>query len=168
MLFSSGNSKIFDVEAKDSIFKPIDIEHIVRTIELEGFFQGFELPESYVNEIVDFAKNNDYYAHGNLNHGFKYDRHSEIESICQFSVMRGEYINTFDSCPAIQQICQDWQIVRIANRYLKTQAVLMNTRLWWNFVVNEDNCDLKKAERMFHYDPDDYRCLAFAFYIFLH
>lgn len=151
----------------NSIFEKANIQHIVKTIDREGFYQGLQIPQKYVDRILDFAFTNDCYGEGNLDSSFRYDAYLKTKSKAKsiYSVMRCEYINTIDKCSAIQKISQDPLILSIAQAYLKTKPILMNTRLWWNLIVNDDDCDLRKGARTFHYDPDDYGSIAFAFYI---
>lgn len=158
------SNNIVQNKTSDSIFEKTNVRNIVKSVEEIGFFQGLQLPQNYVDEILDFADKNECYAEDNFNRPFKLVP-SKTKNSTDRNIMRGEYRHTFEKCPAIATIAQDSQIIAIATNYLKTKPVLMNTRLWWNFVVDEDSCDLRKGARTFHYDPDDYRCIAFAFYL---
>ena len=149
----------------NSIFEQTDLQQIVDTLNQEGFYQGLQIPPQYVDQILDFAFINDCYAEGNINQGFRFEQYLEKKAIYPNNIMRGEYSNTFDNCAAIQTISQDPLILAIAEAYLQSKPILMNTRLWWNLIVNDNECDLRKGARAFHYDPDDYGSIAFAFYI---
>lgn len=152
-------------EIKNSLFSKIDVDLVVKDLEKIGFFRGLQLPHNYVDEILDFANKNECYGEGNLDYPFKFSPSSKPNNPPGYNILRGEYRYTFEQCPAIATIAQDPQILAIAQQYLKTKPVLMNTRLWWNFIVDSNKCDLKRGARTFHYDPDDYCCIIFAFYI---
>lgn len=165
VIFFYKSNSLEKLNIHNSIFKKTNIQYIVKNIEKEGFYQGLQIPKQYVDQIIDFASDNDCYGEGNIKQGFRWNQYLKKKTIYGDNIMRGEYNNVFDNCSAIKTISQDSFILSIAEAYLKNKPVLMNTRLWWNFVVNDDKCDLRKGARTFHYDPDDYSCIAFAFYI---
>ena len=164
-IFFYKTSFLTQYNLNNSIFKTTNVKQIVKTLDREGFYQGLQIPQKYVEQILNFALINDCYAEGNMDYGFKFEEYITNKVAYPNNIMRGEYRNTFDNCAAIQTISQDPLILAIAQAYLQTKPILMNTRLWWNFIVNDDECDLRKGARTFHYDPDDYGSIAFAFYL---
>lgn len=152
-------------QQENSIFEKIEVEQAISDLEKDGIFQGFQLPLIYIEQILQYALTNNCYADRNPHHGFKYYQHHQAERICHKSIMRGEYINVLFDCPSIAEIARDSKVIEIAGRYLKTKPILMEARLWWNFIVDESKCNLSKGARTFHYDLDDYRCVVFFFYL---
>lgn len=160
----SKSSPISSYKLEESIFADIDLDAAVRALKQNGCYPGIKLPQSVLQEIIDYSKKNPCYGDAEYNMGFLYADKTEIEAKCGKQFVRGDYFNGQLNCPAIKKIASDPKLLALASKYMGGDAVVSGSRLWWLF-VNETDYDLNKGAYFFHYDLDDYQCLKMFFYI---
>ncbi|KJH70995.1 hypothetical protein UH38_15420 [Aliterella atlantica CENA595] len=151
-------------KVEESIFADIDLDTAVRALKEDGCYAGIKLPESVLQEIIEYSRSSPCYGDAEYNMGFLYADKVEIEANYKKQFVRADYFNGLLNCPAIKTIASDPKLLAIASKYMGGDAVVSGSRLWWLF-VNETDYDLNKGAYFFHYDLDDYQCLKMFFYI---
>ncbi|MBE9053861.1 hypothetical protein IQ243_26370 [Nostocales cyanobacterium LEGE 11386] len=147
-----------------SMFSNLEVDKIVTSLKKDGIYIGIHLPDSILQELLNFAHNNRCYGDGNYNYGFLYSDKARAENDYGQSFIRGDYHNTTLLCPVIKRIASDPKILEIAHKYLEKDPVFIGSQLHWVF-VKRTKYDLNKAAMNFHYDLNDYRNLIFFFYL---
>lgn len=150
---------------EESLFPEMDIDAAVKALEDKGVARGLQLPRDILSGILDYANATNCYGDRKPQCGFPHAQRAEAERLYGSEFMRGEYFNTLSECPAIQTLARDPKLFAIARRYFGVRPKLTSARLWWNFVLHDEGRDLSEGARTFHYDMDDYRCLACFFYL---
>ncbi|MEM6448268.1 MAG: hypothetical protein AAF704_17130 [Cyanobacteria bacterium P01_D01_bin.123] len=148
-----------------SLFQNLDVDLAVKALKQDGCSLGLELPPDVLAEILSYAEAANCYGEQDPRYGFRYAKREEAEKFYGKEFMRGEYLNTVSECPAIAKLARDPKLYEIARKYFGVKPVFMSTRMWWNFDIGDADRDLSEGARTFHYDVDDYRCLAFFFYL---
>ncbi|MBE9005836.1 hypothetical protein IQ259_12445 [Fortiea sp. LEGE XX443] len=147
-----------------SMFEDLEVDEIVTSLKQDGIYQGIYLPDSILQEILNFAQNHRCYGDGNYNCEFLYSDKAKAEQNYNKSFIRADYSNTTLLCPAIKKIASDPKILEIAHKYLEKNPVFTGSQIHWIF-VNKTTYNLNKAAMNFHYDLNDYRNLIFFFYL---
>lgn len=163
MLGLSKRPSIKSYEDQPSLFKQLDVNHVVKILNQYGLYLNIYLPQTICDEIIDFAKNAIYFGDGNPNYCFLIADKEKVESKYAKKMRFGYNFNSF-LCPAIGRVENDPKLWAIAAKYLETNPVLVSSQIWWTFVIEEDNEPRQGAFR-FHYDLEDYRSLKFMFYL---
>ncbi|MBD2362808.1 hypothetical protein H6G36_16740 [Anabaena minutissima FACHB-250] len=147
----------------ESLFQEIDVERVVNSLNKYGCYIGIKLPNIIYQEIIMFAMSTDCYGNLDSKCGFLYSQKKQAEDKKQAPFSTATYFNVDILCPAIKKLSNDPAIKTIAAKYMKTEPIFTDARLWWTFPVDETNYDFSKTASFFHYDPDDYSCLRFFF-----
>lgn len=149
-----------------SVFRDINVPDVVERLNQDGLYLGINLPQQSLNKILDFALSTTCYGNQDSKLGFLYTEKNEIEKKYGYTFFMAEYYNTTILCPEIEKLSHDSQLLEIASLYLRTRPIFTGSRLWWNFVVgNEQSYDFNQTITFFHYDLDDYACVRFFFYL---
>jgi len=148
----------------ESIFKNLDITAIVNELKIEGYSLGINLPTSYLNSILDYAKKSPCYGDSNYQQGFLYKDKALIEKN-NYSFMSASYPNLIKNCSSIKAVSNDPQLFNIAKQYLGFSPKLLNVQMWW--VFPKESTDIEKSiwAQKFHHDIDDYKFVKFFFYL---
>ncbi|RCJ22317.1 hypothetical protein A6770_29900 [Nostoc minutum NIES-26] len=163
--FSSRVPELNQYDLHKSIFPKIDVDRVVNSLNKYGCYLGIKLPSIICQEIIMFAMSTDCYGNLNIKCGFLYSHKKEAEEKNKIPFSTAAYFNIDVLCPAIKRLSNDPAIKMIAAKYMKAEPIFTDARLWWTFPVDETNYDLTKTASFFHYDPDDYSCLRFFFYL---
>ncbi|MBX9255915.1 hypothetical protein H1Q63_18560 [Desmonostoc muscorum CCALA 125] len=148
-----------------SLFQEIDVDRIVNSLNKYGCYLGIKLPKIISQEIIMFAMSTDCYGNLDSKCGFLYFQKKQAEKKNKAPFSTATYFNVDILCPGIKRLSNDPGIKMIAAKYMKTEPIFTDARLWWTFAVNKKNYDVSKTASFFHYDPDDYSCLRFLFYL---
>ncbi|MDY7021237.1 MAG: hypothetical protein SWJ54_07730 [Cyanobacteriota bacterium] len=159
------DSFLTKTQANPSLFSDLNCQTIADNLEKDGYYAGFQLPESCMQEILSFAYGSSCCANRNSQLSFRYFEHRKAEEKFQTSVVTGDYFNAEAHCTAIGKIAQDSQLIEIAARYLGRKPAYLGSRLWWNFATEATSYKRRKAAQFFHYDLDDYCFLKYFFYL---
>ena len=146
---------------RDSIFKDIQVDEVVKTLKQDGLFLGINLPRDSLQDILDFSSSASYMGNANPRLCFSL---SEKEKEPR-SFVSGHHLNPSLLCPAIRKIENDPKLWEIAAQYLETNPVLIESRLKWTFAVGEAVSENMSGLFRFHYDLEDYRFIKFFFYL---
>lgn len=152
-------------QTKSSIFTNINIDNVIANLEKYGLYQGLQLPEDIINNILEFASSTNCYASKNPKQGFRVHEKDKAQAFCKQKILVGKYFNTALQCQAINMLQNDVVLHLIAAKYLKTKPVHISNSLFWSFPNNSTFFEQSKAAQVFHCDLDDYKFLKFFFYI---
>ena len=131
---------------KEEIFPNLDLNQVVNDINEEGYSQPGTIPQSYVEQIINYCESN----------------------------RRVEYWNPHTECEAIRRLAHNEQILQIARRYLKTEPVLWLSQLRWSFGDALEKRKMLPSIHLepvlydcdaFHYDALDFRSLTVFIYL---
>lgn len=149
-----------------SVLETGDSEQVVTLLQQDGLCLGINLTPDLRQEILEFAQTTTCYGNLDPDCGFLYAEKQEAERSADRTFFTAQYFNTSLDCPAIQRLSHDPKLLEIAGGYLRGEPKFTGSRLWWNFVVGDDQpYDSNKTITFFHYDLDDYACMRFFFYL---
>ncbi len=129
------------------LFPKEEVQPVVDSLKEKGYSTGWKIPESFVNRIVEYAK--------------------ETKHL--------KYWNPHRECDAIDQIARNEKVVEIARQYLGAEPILWLTQLKWSF--GPDSSGERQGLRSapdeptqydgdaFHYDTLDFRSLTIFIYL---
>jgi hypothetical protein len=165
-LLRSSSSNQEQAISSTSIFTDINISDVVNSLSRDGLYVGINLPQQTSNKLLEFALSTTCYGNLDSRLGFLYPEKDKIEKQYGYTFFAAQYYNTSILCPEIKELSHDPKLLEIASLYLKARPVFTGSRLWWNFVVNDEQpYDSSQTITFFHYDLDDYACVRFFFYL---
>jgi len=148
-----------------SIFQKVNVDLAVEELRSDGLYVGLNLPQNILSEILDYSRSVSYLGNGNAKFNFLFSEKEKAESKYQKRFITAHHLNPALQCLAVQKIEKDPKLWSIAAKYLETNPILMETRLWWTF-ASEEAVDKSLALPFnFHYDLEDYRFIKFMFYL---
>jgi hypothetical protein len=155
------------VAAPGSIFGELDLAEVVRQLADNGVYLGLKLPEAIVREIREFAESHPCSSRDKPDAGFLPKDVAIANSERDRDVVAAHYFESVIQSPTITKLQQDPALLSIANAYIGQQAMLIRTRLWWNFPASRvTDADLRAAaQEGFHFDMNGWRTLKFFFYL---
>jgi hypothetical protein len=141
-------------------------EHVLKAIEEDGFYSGFNLPPHLVQEMRAIATQTYLLANGDPENKFFLADRKKKEREWSKTILTGECMQSVLNCSQIEKITQDSYILDIAAKYLGYQPVPIGNRLFWSFATRATSAErMPFAQVLFHYDMYDYRALNFFFYL---
>ena len=149
----------------DSIFEEVDADLAVERLRSEGLYEGINLPRDRLLEIQDFSQSVSYLGNDKQELSFFLHEKDEAELKYQQKFVTAHHLNPAQKCQAVQKIAEDPKIWQIAAKYLETKPIMIETRLWWTFVLEEAVSKSLSLPYNFHYDLEDYRFIKFMFYL---
>lgn len=159
------NIQKYQSSSKLSKFENINPYKITKALKKDALYKGIYLPNNILQELINFAYSTPCYGNLDPRLGFLYHEKENLEKKSD-PFFTAQYFNTKQLCPAIQTLAGDPKLLEIASRYLGAEPICTGSRLWWNFVVNDQiPYDSNKTISFFHYDLDDYASLRFFFYL---
>jgi hypothetical protein len=150
--------------ANPSVFKDINVDQVVTSLETDSYCSGINLPQSVVQEILDFTKSAICYGDRDTNLSFVYSEREKLEAKIGRPLRLGSYFNA-EACPAVKKLERDPGLLAIAAKFLGAPPIHMATEIWWSFPAEATQMERLKAAQVFHYDLDDYRFIKFFFYL---
>ena len=168
-LKSDRASKIHDGNNAASIFKDLDINQVVASINEYGLFSGLQLPQKTLQEILEFAYSAEISVDDNPQLTFKFAEKKEAEVNYNQKILIGNYIDAYSKCLALKKLGDDANLIAIAAKYLGSDPILVRCQMGWCFTGEKEAYSQKGLIGdplvLFHYDLDDYRALKFFFYL---
>jgi hypothetical protein len=163
---SSSNHENHTARYNSPYFEEHKKDHVLKAIEEDGFYSGFNLPPYVVQELRAIATQSRLLANGNPDNNFFLADRETKEKEWSKTILTGECMQSVLNCSKIKQITQDSHILDIAAKYLGYQPVLIGNRLFWSFATRATSAErMPFAQVFFHYDMYDYRALNFFFYL---
>ena len=124
---------------RHSLFPELDVDATVQTLERSGYSLGIQVPDSQIEQILQF---------------------------CQ-STNKRKLRNPHLMCDTIRQITHDPKIIEVASQYLGAEPVLYQTDLYWTLPPTDEQKHRRMVAQKsrFHYDVGDFRSLAVFVYL---
>ncbi len=150
---------------KASILGNLDVNAIAETIETDSCYQGFQLPEDVVQELLKFASSTVGYINRDLKRPWRCTGTEQVCADLPENTRVCSYMGNSMDSSNLQKLIEDPGILAIAAKFLGAPPVHMGSEISWNFPVAGDHAQQRKAAQVFHYDLDDYRFIKFFFYL---
>lgn len=148
-----------------SLLEDVNVDRVVVNLKTDGVFHGLHLSRETLSELQLFCERSLCFGNGERTYPFFIADKANAEQTygTKFSVAR--YLDCLTSCPTLQHLATDPILIAIARRYMGADPVLIGGRIWWSFPANSGSHQQAVDGQSFHYDLDDYRALAFLFYL---
>ena len=147
-------------------FSHVDIKSIVKTLQADGIFVGFSLPQNILEDILNYTYHYYCFAGGRANLGFKILEKERFQAEFGQSFYTARYFNISLDCPAILELAHDPVLQEIATQYIGSAAKYTGASLFWTFPTEGSIYDPDQQKfTKFHYDLDDFASLRFCFYL---
>ncbi|MEM7593808.1 MAG: hypothetical protein AAF383_20240 [Cyanobacteria bacterium P01_A01_bin.83] len=163
------SSKRNNIQNTASVFNDLDIDLAVASIKKNGYYLGLQLPQNYLQEILEFAYSEEISVDNKPKLNFRFADKQQAEIDLKQNIIIGSYLNAPSKCLALKKLGNDGKLKEIASRYLENEAILVRSHLGWCFPGKKEayaeKGDLGNPLLLFHYDLDDYRALKFFFYL---
>jgi len=159
-------STTVDYSNTESLFTELDTTKASNVLKQDGVFIGASLPQNFLNDLLLYLNNQDCYAGGRADMGFKIHEKSKLDQLFQQPFYVARYFNLSSGCPQIKQLANDPKLREIATNYIGKQAKYTGASLFWTFPIEGTSSDADQQKfRYFHYDIDDFAGLRFCFYL---
>jgi hypothetical protein len=167
LLWKFGETFVAEPSSDGTLFPGTDIDEVVRTLHTRGICTGLQVPEATVRAIRAFADRTTCFGNLDRNLPFLPEDHHEAELKYGNPILVGHFHDLIEQCPELIALRNDPVLKAIAATYLRTNPVLINSRLWWSFPTSnyaEEALNRASQER-FHFDMNDWRSVKFFFYM---
>lgn len=153
------------IEEGTSILGNLDVGTIAATIETDSCYQGLQLPEDTVRELVKFASSTVGYINRDTKRPWRCKGTEKPGAGLPKNARVCSYMGNGKLSATLRKIEKDPGILAIAAKFLGAEPIHMGSELSWNFPVPGNPIQRREAAQVFHYDLDDYRFIKFFFYI---
>lgn len=154
-------------QEEDSLFKDLEVDKAVESLQQLGYYQGINLPPNVINEITHFAYSKRIQARNCNNLSFIYADKKQLQTEDDTNTfVYGSYADLRSGLSVIKKLENDPKLLKIAAQYLDCEPALIRTDLSWCFVAERSLYEKNGAAQiLFHYDLDDYHALKFFFFL---
>lgn len=146
-----------------SVFRDLNVDQIVESLEQEGYFAGINLPQPVLQEILSFAYTKPCLGDRNPNFAFVYPDKRNVELSLGKTFICASY--KVKECAAITTLINDPTLLNLAAKFLRTNPVCIGVDLLWSFPTSKTLEQQLNMAQVFHYDLDDFRSIKFFFYL---
>lgn len=158
------NKLIFQEIKSSSLFYNLNVDKVIRDLELDGISTDINLPAKVVMDIKDWCSTQICYADRSTQKGFDLKDRLAMQDKIGKTILVAQYFNT-EQCEPINALKNDPVLNQIAKLYLNCNAKCVGTNVWWTFPVVPTDHDKDEQAHMFHHDVDDVKFLKFFFYL---
>lgn len=125
------------IRNQDSLFTELDAKKALDFLNQEGYAPGIQLPETQVNQIVDFCGQHDAYA------------------------------NPHFHCQTVHDIAHDPKLLEVVKGFFGAEPILYSSGLYWTWPPeSEEKLQQALAlKSKFHYDVGDFKTLIVFVYL---
>ena len=152
-------------QAEASVLGDLDVDAIAEIIETDSCYQGLQLPQDVVQELLNFASSTVGYINRDLNRPCRCKGTETVGVDLPKNSRVCSYMSNTKLSSTVKKLEKDPGILAIATKFLGAQAVHMGSEISWSFPVPGSHVQQRKAAQVFHYDLDDYRFIKFFFYL---
>lgn len=138
---------------------------VAQLIQADGYYVGFSLRPSILQDLLTFAETTPCYANRNPALPFYSNNKDKIERELGTPLRVAGYLDAHESCTAYQTIRGDAYLLAVASQYLKHPAVYLRGELAWGFPSPHTLVDKIKTARVYHCDINDFKTVKFFFYL---
>ncbi|MBW3585460.1 MAG: phytanoyl-CoA dioxygenase family protein, partial [Cyanobacteria bacterium 0813] len=150
---------------ESSILGNLDVNSIAATIETDSCYQGLQLPEDVVQELLEFASSTVCYINRDLKRPWRCKGTEQVGANLPKNSRLCSYMSNSKLSSTLKKLEKDPGILAIAAKFLGVQPVHMGSEISWSFPVAGTHVQQREAAQVFHYDLDDYRFIKFFFYL---
>jgi hypothetical protein len=150
---------------ESSILGNLDVNSIAATIETDSCYQGLQLPEDVVQELLNFASSTVCYINRDAKRPWRCQGTEQVGADLPKNSRLGSYMSNSKLSSTLKKLEKDPGILAIAAKFLGAIAVHMGSEISWSFPVAGTHAQQREAAQVFHYDLDDYRFIKFFFYL---
>ena len=149
-----------------SILGNLDVDAIAATIETDSCYQGLQLPEDVVQELLNFASSTVGYINRDAKRPWRCKGTEKVGVDLPEDSRVCSYMSNGKLSSTLKKLEKDPGILAIAAKFLGAEAVHMGSEISWSFpVAAGSHVQQREAAQVFHYDLDDYRFIKFFFYL---
>ena len=150
---------------ESSILGNLDVNSIAATIETDSCYQGLQLPEDVVQELLEFASSTVCYINRDAKRPWRCKGTEQVGVDLPENSRLCSYMSNGKLSSTLKKLEKDPGILAIAAKFLGARAVHMGSEILWSFPVAGTYVQQREAAQVFHYDLDDYRFIKFFFYL---
>ena len=150
---------------ESSILGNFDVNSIAATIETDSCYQGLQLPEDVVQELLEFASSTVCYINRDAKRPCRCKGTEQVGVDLPENSRVCSYMSNGQLSSTLKKLEKDPGILAIAAKFLGAIAVHMGSEILWSFPVAGTQIQQREAAQVFHYDLDDYRFIKFFFYL---
>ncbi|WP_293122450.1 phytanoyl-CoA dioxygenase family protein [Microcoleus sp. bin38.metabat.b11b12b14.051] len=149
-----------------SILGELDVCAIASTIERDSCYQGLQLPEGVVQELVKFASSTVGYINRDTQRPWRCTGTEQVRVDLPKNARVCSYMSNGKLSSTLKKLEKDPGILAVAAKFLGAEPVHLGSEISWSFPVPAENhVQQRQAAQVFHYDLDDYRFIKFFFYL---
>lgn len=149
-----------------SILGDLDVGAIASTIESDSCYQGLQLPEGVVQELVKFASSTVGYINRDPQRPWRCTGTEQVRVDLPKNARVCSYMSNGKLSSTLKKLEKDPGILAVAAKFLGAEPVHLGSEISWSFPVPAENhVQQRQAAQVFHYDLDDYRFIKFFFYL---
>ncbi|WP_017296853.1 hypothetical protein [Nodosilinea nodulosa] len=138
---------------------------VARLIQSHGYYVGFSLQDSILQNLLTFAETMPCYANRDSALPFYLKDKAQFEQELGVPLLVAGYLDTHEKCDAYQKLKVDPYLLDIASQYLNHSAVYMRGELAWGFPTPNTLADKIRTARVYHCDINDFKTIKFFFYL---
>lgn len=153
------------VGANSACLENVDVSRAVTCLEKDGFCNGLRLREDTLNALRRFCERSICFGNGRRTNGFFAENRAQAERAYGTTFSTGRYFDCLARCPVVRALLIDPILLSIARGYLGAEPAPIGARMWWSFAADSTLYQQTGDGQSFHYDLDDYRAIAFFFYL---
>lgn len=158
-LFSKSNI----IVNSETIFPELDENRINQEMNNKGYALGIQLPEPFLQDILDFCGSNKAYVDDDKSNKILVPLTDESNPSTG-TVYR--FTKAYKNCETINKIAHDPKVIAIAEKYLGVKPKFLGSQMWWSYPkLDEQGNKLNTDLYGFHYDIDDIKFIKLFFYL---
>ncbi|WP_275330782.1 hypothetical protein [Nodosilinea sp. PGN35] len=138
---------------------------VAKLMQSDGYYVGFSLRPSIVQELITFAETTPCYANRDPALPFYVGNRAKMEQTLGMPVLLAGYLDAHEDCEAYQKIRHDPYLLAVASQYLNHPAVYLRGEVAWGFPAPNTLADKIKTARVYHCDINDFKTVKFFFYL---
>jgi len=165
MLFNRSTKPREISPEESSVLGNLDVDAIAATIETDSCYQGLQLPEDVVQELLNFASSTVGYINRDSKRPYPYKGTEKVGVDLPENSRVCSYMSNTMLSSTVKKLIEDPGILAIAAKFLGAPPVHMGSEISWSFPVAGNHLQQRNAAQVFHYDLDDYRFIKFFFYL---
>ena len=165
MLFNRSTKPREISPEESSVLGNLDVDAIAATIETDSCYQGLQLPEDVVQELLNFASSTVGYINRDSKRPYPCKGTEKVGVDLPENSRVCSYMSNTMLSSTVKKLIEDPGILAIAAKFLGAPPVHMGSEISWSFPVAGNHVQQRKAAQVFHYDLDDYRFIKFFFYL---
>ncbi len=154
------NKKIITVP---TIFSEINHSNALKKLQNDGIFDDIFLPQSEVNKILEYCKNNKFNFNRNKNYKLDFSNRFNQKDLYIMNIN-----NPHLNCHTIDKIARDEKIINLIKDYFEMNPIISSSQIFWSIPCFDENNNIIEPpnnEYGYHYDVDGFKFLKLFFYL---